>query len=104
MSGVGVPVCSPDSEAPEKLLANSEHICMLETLPIAAGVEGRVGYDPGVEGPQRVVKGQWKSESDCVISKSVLFKGFNLVSSSSQQWGDQRGVSKEVMSDLVFRP
>lgn len=34
----------------------------------------------------------------------MLFKGFNLVSSFSQQWGDQRGVSKEVMSDLVFRP
>lgn len=51
MSGVGVPVCSPDFEAPEKLRANSEHICMLEILPIATGVEERVGYDPGVEGP-----------------------------------------------------
>lgn len=39
MSGVTVPVCSPDSEAPEELGANSEHICMLEILPLAFGVE-----------------------------------------------------------------
>lgn len=29
----------PDSEAPEELGANSEHICMLEILPLAFGVE-----------------------------------------------------------------
>lgn len=34
-----MPVCSPDSEAPEELGANSEHICMLEILPLAIGVE-----------------------------------------------------------------
>lgn len=100
-----MPVCSPNPEAPEELRANSKHICMLEILPLATGVERGVGYESGGREtpPPEIVKRQWRSESGCFISKSVLFKWFDLVSSSSQQWGDQRVISKEVMSELVFR-
>lgn len=53
------------------------------------------------------MKAQWRSEPGCFIPRSVLFKVLNLVSSASQQrtggGGDQRGFSKEVMSELVVR-